>query len=127
MKRTVAKPTEPSSSSKTKSPEGWSKISGLKVFRSGTKARAVRNLASAPNRSTDSRRKAKTPAVDARVTEYAQVLTHAVDIFGSRIRANAWLNRPNRIFNNQSPIQVLTQDPEAVEEELVRIDEGIFF
>lgn len=66
-------------------------------------------------------------ALDQQTMKYAQVLAHAVEIFGSRIRANAWLNRPNRIFNNQSPIQVLTQDPEAVEEELVRIDEGIFF
>jgi len=59
--------------------------------------------------------------------EYAEVLAHAVEIFGSRIRANAWLNRPSRIFNNQSPLQVLTEDPAAVEEELVRIDEGMFF
>jgi len=58
--------------------------------------------------------------------EYAEVLAHAVETFGSRTRANAWLNRPSRIFNNQSPIQVLTQDPAAVEEELVRIDHGMF-
>ena len=64
--------------------------------------------------------------VDERVLEYAEVLSHAVETFGSRIRANAWLNRPNRIFNNQSPLQVLTQDPVAVEEELVRIDHGMF-
>jgi len=37
-----------------------------------------------------------------------------------------WLNRPSRTFNNQSPLQVLTQDPAAVEEELVRIDHGMF-
>ncbi len=61
------------------------------------------------------------------VMEYAEVLAHAVDIFGSRMRANSWLNRPSRIFNNQTPLQVLTQDPAAVEEELVRIDEGIFY
>ena len=71
--------------------------------------------------------KAESANPDPRVMEYAAVLAHAVDIFGSRVRANAWLNRPNRIFNNQSPIQVLTQDPQAVEEELVRIDEGMFY
>ncbi|MGB8887793.1 MAG: MbcA/ParS/Xre antitoxin family protein [Candidatus Korobacteraceae bacterium] len=64
--------------------------------------------------------------LDSRVMEYAEVLAHAVETFGSRIRANAWLNRPSRIFNNQSPLQVLTQDPAAVEEELVRIDHGMF-
>jgi len=60
------------------------------------------------------------------VMQYAKVLAHAVDTFGSRTRANSWLNRPSRIFNNQSPLQVLTQDPAAVEEELVRIDHGMF-
>ena len=65
-------------------------------------------------------------SVDRQMTEYAEVLAHAVDTFGSRINANAWLNRPNRVFNNQSPLQVLTQDPAAVEEELVRIDHGMF-
>jgi uncharacterized protein (DUF2384 family) len=58
--------------------------------------------------------------------EYAQVLAHAADTFGSRPNANAWLNRPNRVFGNQTPLQILTQDPEAVEQELVRIDHGIY-
>ena len=72
-----------------------------------------------------SRKKPKATDVGPDVTEYATVLAHAVDTFGSRIKANAWLNRPNRNFNNKSPLQVLTQDPSAVEEELVRIDHGI--
>ncbi|MGC2111168.1 MAG: MbcA/ParS/Xre antitoxin family protein [Candidatus Korobacteraceae bacterium] len=64
--------------------------------------------------------------VDAQSMEYAQVLAHAVDTFGSRSNANSWLNKPNRVFHNQSPLQILTQDPAAVEEELVRIDHGMF-
>jgi antitoxin Xre/MbcA/ParS-like protein len=64
--------------------------------------------------------------VDAQTAEYAQVLAHAVDTFGSRTNANAWLNKPNRAFHNQTPLQILTQDPAAVEEELVRIDHGMF-
>jgi len=65
-------------------------------------------------------------SVDRQTMEYAEVLAHAVDTFGSRTNANAWLNRPNRVFHNQSPLQILTQDPAAVEEELVRIDHGMF-
>jgi uncharacterized protein (DUF2384 family) len=57
--------------------------------------------------------------------EYAAVLAHAVDTFGYRLKAEAWLNRENRIFNNRSPLQILTQDPGAVEQELVRIDHGM--
>ena len=64
--------------------------------------------------------------VESEVMEYANVLAHAVDTFGSRGNANAWLNRPNRIFANQTPLQILTGDPAAVEEELVRIDHGMF-
>ena len=82
--------------------------------RSGTKVSAL----------LEAREKANS---DPNVTEYATVLAHAVDTFGSRINANAWLNRPNRVFNNKSPLQILTQDPSAVEEELVRIDHGIVF
>jgi len=64
--------------------------------------------------------------IDRATLRYAQVLGHTVDTFGSRSRAMTWLNRPSRTFNNQSPLQVLTQDPAAVEEELVRIDHGMF-
>ena len=64
---------------------------------------------------------------ESNVREYAAVLAHAVETFGSRTRANAWLNRPSRVFNYQSPLQILTLDPAAVEEELVRIDHGMFY
>ena len=63
---------------------------------------------------------------DSNVTVYAPVLAHAVETFGSQTNANAWLNRPNRMFANQTPLQILTEDTAAVEEELVRIDHGIF-
>lgn len=58
--------------------------------------------------------------------EYAAILAHAVDTFGSRTNANAWLNKPNRVFHNLTPLQILTEDPAAVEEELVRIDHGMY-
>jgi putative toxin-antitoxin system antitoxin component (TIGR02293 family) len=123
MKRTVTKPKQPV--------PGRTKLSEI-LGATGKDNAFARTLsairaAGTPVASSARRKKPKAARVDPRVAEYAAVLAHAVDIFGSRIRANAWLNRPSRIFNNQSPIQVLTQDPEAVEEELVRIDEGIFF
>jgi putative toxin-antitoxin system antitoxin component (TIGR02293 family) len=62
---------------------------------------------------------------DLRVKEYARVLAHAVDTFGSQWKADAWLNRPNRIFNQRSPLQVLTVDPTSVDQELIRIDHGM--
>jgi len=96
-------------------------------FRSDTKLSAVLDPPAKANASKAWGKKLKADNVDPNVREYATVLAHAVETFGSRTRANAWLNRPSRIFNNQSPLQVLTQDPAAVEEELVRIDDGIFY
>src|SRR5215469_3978136 len=75
---------------------------------------------------TESSGMVMTPPTHSETIEYANVLSHAVDTFGSRTNANAWLNRPNRMFANKTPLQILTEDPEAVEEELVRIDHGMF-
>lgn len=126
MKRVLAKPKKTVSArtelSKTRDSAG---DFGVRLRADAKVSSAVRASKSA--RDFPATRKSKVAHSDPRVMEYAEVLAHAVDIFGSRIRANAWLNRPSRIFNNQSPLQVLTQDPAAVEEELVRIDEGIFY
>ncbi len=81
--------------------------------RGGTKLSALRSIAAIEGERSEA-------------IEYASVLSHAVDTFGSRTNANAWLNRPNRMFANKTPLQILTEDPEAVEEELVRIDHGMF-
>lgn len=97
---------------------------GLRL-RSDAKLPNVRKAGKA-GRTASLSRKPKAAPPDPRVMEYAEVLAHAVEIFGSRVRANAWLNRPSRIFNNQSPLQILTENPGAVEEELVRIDHGMF-
>lgn len=96
-------------------------------FRSGTKLSAVLETAEKASDSDALGNKPRATKVDPNITEYAAVLAHAVETFGSRARANAWLNRSSRIFNNQSPLQILTQDPAAVEEELIRIDDGIFY
>ena len=77
--------------------------------------------------SSSTLRRRKLSQSDSNVREYAAVLAHAVETFGSRTKANVWLNRPSRVFDYQSPLQILTLDPAAVEEELVRIDHGIFY
>lgn len=126
MKRSAAMPKRVGSG-KTK-PSEMRDLAGDfgEGFRSDTRLSKVLSAGkSARNPSVTS--KPRSAHRDPRVMKYAEVLAHAVEIFGSRVRANAWLNRPNRIFKNQSPIQILTQDPEAVEEELIRIDEGIYY
>ena len=123
-----------SGSSPKKVLSGRTKLSEIRVatgkfggqFRSDAKLSAVRKAPQMASASDALRKKPKAANLDPNVKEYAAVLAHAVETFGSRIKANAWLNRPNRMFNHKSPLQILTQDPAAVEEELVRIDYGIF-
>jgi len=55
-----------------------------------------------------------------------QIRKHAFDTFGTEAKALHWLHRPNHIFGGKTPIEALATDPHTVEEELVRIDHGIF-
>jgi hypothetical protein len=56
----------------------------------------------------------------------AAVLAHAFETFGSREKANHWLRRPNRVFQGRTPLEAVASDPEAVEIELTRIDDGVY-
>lgn len=53
------------------------------------------------------------------------VLAHAVETFGSDVKANHWLNQPLRIFQGRTPLNVLETDPDEVEKVLTRIEENI--
>lgn len=55
-----------------------------------------------------------------------EVREHIFGTFGSRTKALHWLNRPNQIFGGKTPAEILETEPGAVENELVRIDHGIF-
>jgi Protein of unknown function (DUF2384) len=116
-----------------KVPPGRTKLSEIQEETGKFKGLIQRNSFYSPvevaemlSASSPLRKKPKATNVDPNLTEYATVLAHAVDTFGSRPNANAWLHRPNRMFANQTPLQILTEDPAAVEEELVRIDHGMF-
>jgi Protein of unknown function (DUF2384) len=54
------------------------------------------------------------------------VLAHAFETFGSPEKANHWLHRPNHIFQGRTPLEVIENDPQAVEIELTRIDYGVY-
>ena len=66
------------------------------------------------------------PAMKNENNDHSRVLAHAVDTIGSRESADTWLNRPNQRFANRTPLELLNDDAAAVEEELVRIDHGMF-
>ena len=58
-----------------------------------------------------------------------RIVDHALDTFGSEVKAWTWLERPNNLLAALAPIQILLNDPtkyELVEDELTRIDYGVF-
>jgi len=60
------------------------------------------------------------------VPAHEAIQAHALDTFGSPAKANHWLNRPNPLLGGKSPLQVMQDDPQAVEAELVRIDHNVY-
>jgi uncharacterized protein (DUF2384 family) len=54
------------------------------------------------------------------------IAAHALSTFGSKEKAQHWMNRPNPLFQGKTPSQVMRTDAVAVEAELVRIDHGVY-
>jgi uncharacterized protein (DUF2384 family) len=57
------------------------------------------------------------------------IVAHAIETFGSEGKARLWLERPNALFAGSASMQLLQTDPtqyELVEDELGRIDYGVF-
>ena len=55
-----------------------------------------------------------------------QVREHVLETFGSAAKADHWLNRPNHLFEGKTPLQMLEVDPIVVDDELTRIDHGVY-
>ena len=68
------------------------------------------------------------PVESNRVYRLARVFAHAVDVFGDRQKASAWLSRPNQALGGRTPLSVLDTDVgvQEVDEILGRIEYGIF-
>jgi putative toxin-antitoxin system antitoxin component (TIGR02293 family) len=57
------------------------------------------------------------------------IVDQALETFGSEEKAWLWLERPNVLLAGSAPIQILLSDPaqyELVDDELTRIDYGVF-
>ena len=54
------------------------------------------------------------------------VKAHVLETFGSPSKAHHWLHRPNALFDGRTPVEMLDIDSAAVEDELIRIDHGIY-
>ncbi len=74
------------------------------------------------------RRQRLTPFESDRVSRLARVAALALRTFGRGELASAWLRRPSRALAGKVPLDLLGTDVGArlVEDELVRIDEGVY-
>jgi putative toxin-antitoxin system antitoxin component (TIGR02293 family) len=78
------------------------------------------------------RRKAKAsrlaPGESERLVRLARVGARANEVFGNRQKAHTWLRSPNRALGGFSPLGLLDTDigAQAVEDELVRIEHGVY-
>jgi len=63
-----------------------------------------------------------------RVVRLARIVSSAERIFGDRDRALRWLRKANRSLQGHRPLDLLTTETgaRAVDESLVRLDEGMF-
>jgi uncharacterized protein (DUF2384 family) len=61
-----------------------------------------------------------------RAISQKSIAAHALATFGSKEKAQHWMNRPNPLFHGKTPAQVTRIDPVGVEAELVRIDHGVY-
>jgi putative toxin-antitoxin system antitoxin component (TIGR02293 family) len=63
-----------------------------------------------------------------RAWKFAEILGRATDIFGSRQKAEEWLERPAMALNRRKPIDLLstTAGVESLEELLTRMEYGVY-
>jgi putative toxin-antitoxin system antitoxin component (TIGR02293 family) len=63
-----------------------------------------------------------------RVVRLARIFTFALEVFGDRDNTWHWLRTPKQLFDDKAPLDLLDTEAGAreVEEELIRIDEGMF-
>jgi uncharacterized protein (DUF2384 family) len=66
--------------------------------------------------------------VEARYAEYKELVSRAVEVFGSDVEATRWLSSASADFGNRTPLQVLAQQGPAFPLEILgRIEHGVYF
>jgi putative toxin-antitoxin system antitoxin component (TIGR02293 family) len=78
------------------------------------------------HRETPTRR--LSPEQSGRTWKFAEILSHATELFGSQEAAEAWMEQPAMALNQRKPIDLLstTAGVESVEELLTRIEYGVY-
>jgi hypothetical protein len=60
-----------------------------------------------------------------KLEKIGRVLAHAAETFGSAQKAERWLKRPNPLLDGR-PLDRIEYDAKAIDDELTRIDHGVY-
>ncbi len=68
------------------------------------------------------------PEQSGRAWKFAEILGRAIDLFGAREEAEAWLNRPAMALDGRCPLDLLSSPAgvQSVEDHLTRIEYGVY-
>lgn len=90
----------------------------------------VKNVLLLPSRTLTRRKQQQRLSADEsdRLYRLSRIMAHAVEVFGGRDRAAAWMRRSNRGLNGTVPLSLLNTDIGArqVDDVLGRIEHGVF-
>lgn len=90
----------------------------------------VRNVLLLPSRTLSRRKQQQRLSADEsdRLYRLSRTMAHAVEVFGDRGRAVAWMRRANRGLNGAVPLALLNTDigTRQVDDVLGRIEHGVF-
>jgi putative toxin-antitoxin system antitoxin component (TIGR02293 family) len=68
------------------------------------------------------------PGESDRLVRTARIVAWAIEVFGSREKAGAWLDRPNRALGGEKPLSLLDTEigAEQIENVLGRMEHGVY-
>ena len=79
-------------------------------------------------RRRDALDKPLSPQQSGRTWKFAEILSRAIELFGSRSQAEEWLERPAMALDQRKPIDLLSTPAgvESIEDHLTRLEYGVY-
>lgn len=68
------------------------------------------------------------PSIETRYAAYESLVSRAVEVFGTPLKATTWLSAPTGDLGNKSPLHTFVHgNPEEAFDLLGRIEHGVYF
>ncbi len=100
----------------------------LRAPRHGSLEKAVGISLRTYQRRKDAPDKPLSPEQGGRTWKFAEILGRAIELFGSQVDAEEWLERPAMALEQRKPIDLLSTPAgvESVEDHLTRLEYGVY-